>query len=75
MSIDIFNTDPAGETESGICPNPVHYCSQLSKKWNQAESEGRPQQIVKHGGTTLDKHSKYTCQKKENKMITKKQFN
>lgn len=34
MSIDIFNTDPAGKTESGISPNPVHYCSQLSQKGN-----------------------------------------
>lgn len=46
MSIDIFNTDPAGKTECGISPNPVHYCSQLSQKRNQAEPEGRPQQIT-----------------------------
>lgn len=67
MSIDIFNTDPAGKTESGICPNPVHYGSQLSQKWNQAESEGRPQQIAKNGGTTLNKYSKHMCQKKGTK--------
>lgn len=46
MSIDIFNTDPAGKTESGVSPNPVHYCSQLSQKWNQAESEGRAQLVI-----------------------------
>lgn len=41
VSIDIFNTNPAGERQSGVGPNPVHHGPQLSKERDHPKAERR----------------------------------
>lgn len=32
VGINIFNTNPAGERQRGVGPNPVHHCPQLGQE-------------------------------------------
>lgn len=40
MSVNVLHTDPAGQGQRGVGPNPVHHGSQLRQKRNQAKTEG-----------------------------------
>lgn len=39
VCVNVLHTNPAWETQSSVCPNPVHYGPQLSQEWNQPEPE------------------------------------
>lgn len=38
VSVNVFNTNPVGERQSGVSPNPVHHRPQLGQEGNQAET-------------------------------------
>lgn len=40
VSVDVFNTNPVGERQSGVSPNPVHHSPQLRQEGNQTETGG-----------------------------------
>ena len=37
VCIDVFNTNPAGERQSGVGPNPIHHRPQLRQEGNQTK--------------------------------------
>lgn len=39
VSVDVLHTDPAGQRQRGIGPNPVHHGSQLRQERHQAETK------------------------------------
>lgn len=38
VSVNVFNTNPVRERQSGVRPNPVHHRPQLCQEGNQAET-------------------------------------
>lgn len=37
VSIDVFNTNPTGQRQSGVSPNPIHHRPQLRQEGNQTK--------------------------------------
>lgn len=40
VSIDVFNTNPTGERQSGVGPNPIHHRPQLCQEGNHTKPGG-----------------------------------
>lgn len=43
MSVDVLHTDPAGQRQRRVGPDPVHHRSQLRQEGNQAKTETKNQ--------------------------------
>lgn len=46
MSVDVLHTDPAGQRQRGVRPNPVHHGSQLRQERHQAKTTNHGQILV-----------------------------
>lgn len=46
VSVDVLDTDPAGERQWGVGPDPVHHRSQLCQERHQTEPAGNSHILV-----------------------------
>lgn len=45
MGVDVLHTDPAGQRQRGVCPDPVHHCPQLREEGHQAKTVDNIQKL------------------------------
>lgn len=43
ICVNVFDTDPTGQRQSGVRPNPVHHCPELRQEGHQTKSGTRTQ--------------------------------
>lgn len=52
MGVDVLHTDPAGQRQRGVRPDPVHHSPQLREEGHQAETVDSIQTISPAKGAT-----------------------